>query len=192
MVCHIQVSFKAGLTVILHTSTVALFLFISVSGGPITAAHSGQIPVVNPVPVPTEIEFDNDPFPLVPIHNLPGPTSVKHDSPQFENKGVETEKAQHTILPINESIISLLFKLHAKLSGKEGQYVPLSRSNRSISDAPIGDGPHFVGRVLDKLSHQSTSCARTIEELYSVMSPQKECKEDSTKDDERLVLIIKY
>jgi hypothetical protein len=48
----------------------------------------------------------------------------------------------------------------------------------------------MLDTVLDKLSHQSTSCARTIEELYSVMSPKKECKEDSTKDDERLVLII--
>lgn len=163
------------------------YYYFSVSGGPITAAHSGQIPAVNPVPVPTEIEFDNDPFPLVPIHKLPTPTSAKHASSQYENKGVGTDKAQYTNVPINESIISLLFKLHAKLSGKEEQYIPLSRSNRSIGDAPIGDGPYFIGRVLDKLSQQSTTCARNIEELYSVTSPKKDNLKQSERDEERYV-----
>ncbi|XP_052094995.1 E3 ubiquitin-protein ligase UBR3-like [Mytilus californianus] len=176
-----QFSLLSSLEEMFHLAPSSL----SISGGPITAAHSGQIPAVNPVPVPTEIEFDNDPFPLVPIHKLPAPTSAKHVSSKFENKGVETDKAQYTNVPINESIISLLFKLHAKLSGKEEQYIPLSRSNRSIGDAPIGDGPYFIGQVLDKLSQQSTSCARNIEELYSVTSPKKDNMKHSERDEER-------
>ena len=162
-------------------------LYISASGGPITAAHSGHLP--NVVPVPAAMHVDTDPCPLVPIHTVSNP-SAKPDAclPKYENKGVSTDQAQKLCVPINESIISMLIKLHSKLSGKVGSYQPLSMCKRQATESVIGDGPFFIAKVLDKMSRSSTDCAKSIEEVYKSLIPKDAGsgkKRDTAKEEER-------
>ncbi|KAK3103122.1 hypothetical protein FSP39_016629 [Pinctada imbricata] len=157
------------------------------SGGPITAAHSGHLPSV--VPVPAAIHVDSDPCPLVPIHPVSS-SSAKHDTslPKYESKGVSTDQAQRLCVPVNDSIISALIKLHSKLSKKTGSYVPLSMCKRQTSDSVIGDGPFFVAKVLDKMSRLSTDCAKSIEESYRILVPKDASsgkKRDTAKEEDR-------
>uniref|UniRef100_A0A2R5LIR0 E3 ubiquitin-protein ligase n=1 Tax=Ornithodoros turicata TaxID=34597 RepID=A0A2R5LIR0_9ACAR len=68
------------------------------------------------------------------------------------------------VIDINESIVSLLLKLHSKLSGHPDSYrLPSeqpseqSTSSEDPNENRIGAGPHFIGLVLDKLARLSTS-----------------------------------
>lgn len=74
---------------------------------------------------------------------------------------------------VNESVVSMLIKLHNKLSDKEGSYVPLTIRCGTIdlSDM-VGGGPFFVGRLLDTLSVKSNKCAEVIERWYNDLLPK--------------------
>ncbi|XP_069111047.1 E3 ubiquitin-protein ligase ubr3-like [Argopecten irradians] len=155
------------------------------SGGPITAAHSGHIPS-HPTLLPMPSEGT---FPVLPIHSLSSHSGAKtnDNKPKYESKGVSTETAPPVTIPINESLISLLMKLHCKLSGKAGSYVPLSMCNRLPSTSRVGDGSHFITCLLDKMSQQSSQCAKLIEETYQQLVPKTEegGKQKSGKKDDR-------
>lgn len=63
---------------------------------------------------------------------------------------------------VNESIISLLLKLHSHLSGNPDSYnpdEPSSSSNFDPSvDSRIGDGPYFVAKLLQRISSLDSLC----------------------------------
>lgn len=63
---------------------------------------------------------------------------------------------------VNESIISLLLKLHSHLSGNPDSYnpdEPSSSSNFDPSiDSRIGDGPYFVAKLLQRISALDSLC----------------------------------
>ena len=63
---------------------------------------------------------------------------------------------------VNESIISLLLKLHSQLTGTQNSYRPDHPSNNSFtdrsSDSRIGDGPFFVAKLLWRISALDTLC----------------------------------
>ncbi|XP_052682389.1 E3 ubiquitin-protein ligase ubr3-like [Crassostrea angulata] len=152
------------------------------TAGPITAAHSGALPT-GLVPVPVSSHHHR-------VAQKSHQTAAKSDSvPKYENRGVSTENAQKLCVPINECIISMLIKIHAKLMGQSCSYVPLSQSKRQISDSVIGDGPFFVCKLLDKMSRSSTDCARAIEDVYTSLNPKEVSgagkKRDTAKDEER-------
>lgn len=154
------------------------------TAGPITAAHSGALPT-GLVPVPVSSHHHR-------VAQKSHQTAAKSDSvPKYENRGVSTENAQKLCVPINECIISMLIKIHAKLMGQSCSYVPLSQSKRQISDSVIGDGPFFVCKLLDKMSRSSTDCARAIEDVYTSLNPKEVSgagkKRDTAKDEERSV-----
>ena len=70
---------------------------------------------------------------------------------------------QRSVVNVNENIISLLLKLHSKLSGKPDSYIPLSERGASDSDnvretasqeyrdSRIGDGCFFIEKVSSRL-----------------------------------------
>lgn len=66
---------------------------------------------------------------------------------------------------INESIISLLLKLHSHLSGIPDSYNPEEEEeeNSTTEDAPIGDGPYFIERLLKKMSAADGTIKTSIE-----------------------------
>lgn len=132
---------------------------------------------------------------------------------QVRNQGVTADLPRSYMnvkIPVNESIITLLLKLHDKLSGRENSYVPQSvrgvspQSSKGIpttsgtspqssmgantgkpphtastapdagnppdgaagEDCRVGDGPFFIGKVLDKASTLCASIAKLVEDHY--------------------------
>ena len=73
---------------------------------------------------------------------------------------------------INESIITLLLKLHSKLSGKPDSYSPISQRSKdpklagscsqAYQDCRIGDGCFFIEKVLDKICDLDAHCEQFI------------------------------
>lgn len=59
---------------------------------------------------------------------------------------------------VNESIISLLLKLHAQLSGVPDSYVLGQQTSEGLLDSRIGDGPFFVAKVLDRIAGLDERC----------------------------------
>lgn len=74
---------------------------------------------------------------------------------------------------INESIVSLLIKLHNKLTDQQGSYVPLTLRSDTIDKSDlVGSGPHFVGRLLDAICASSSRSAQDVEGIYRDLLPK--------------------
>ncbi|KAI8436452.1 hypothetical protein MSG28_010027 [Choristoneura fumiferana] len=86
------------------------------------------------------------------------PTDYDVSSPEWS---VQLHQAADDSIPVNESIISLLLKLHSQLSGRLDSF-SLDEPEPQ-SDEPIGDGPHFIGQVLRKLARLDARCAAAID-----------------------------
>ncbi|XP_052826304.1 E3 ubiquitin-protein ligase UBR3 [Octopus bimaculoides] len=82
---------------------------------------------------------------------------------------------------VKESLISLLMKLHCKLSAKkQPSYMPTSM--RKCSERPsaepsnpsvnCGDGPYYIGLLLDRLASQDYSCLQETERIYHETKPK--------------------
>jgi hypothetical protein len=73
---------------------------------------------------------------------------------------------------VNESVVSMLIKLHNKLSDKDGSYVPLSIRGGTIDPYNlVGGGPFFVGRLLDTLSVKGAKYSEAVELCYKDLLP---------------------
>ncbi len=116
-------------------------------------------------------------------------------SPRFRSQGVSTETTTQwttSNVSINESILTLLLKLHAKLSTKPNSYVPESVCGRSAHHtySRIGDGPFFIGKVLDKLCVLSEDNARVVQQYYHSNLPKTDSnssKKEGLDREERFV-----
>ncbi|CAH1789984.1 unnamed protein product, partial [Owenia fusiformis] len=103
--------------------------------------------------------------------DAPSTSETGDDSPpQVEHKGVSTDdtEIQPTIIAVNETIISLLIKLHSKLSGNPGSYQ--YRPDKPC--AKFGDGPIVIARVLDTIGDADTENARIIKDLCHQLTPE--------------------
>lgn len=67
------------------------------------------------------------------------------------------------IFNANESIISLLLRIHSKLSGYQDSFQPDSVKEKEL-DVRIGDGATFVGKVLTRIMMLDESC-RSVSSL---------------------------
>ena len=95
--------------------------------------------------------------------------------------------AHRSVVTINESIISLLLKLHSKLSGRPDSYIPFAerRSNPSLrsSTTPeyvqsrIGDGCFFIEKVLDKICSLDSACEQFIKVNRTQLWPTQHAHE---------------
>ena len=98
---------------------------------------------------------------------------------RLRNRGVTaniSEKTKKIELEVNESMLTLLLKLHDKLSGKQHSYVP--ETIRGVSsdhemESRIGDGVFFVGKLLDKICRKSEESARSVETMYRESIPRE-------------------
>lgn len=89
--------------------------------------------------------------------------------------------ARTTDVAVNESMVSLLIKLHNKLSDQDGSYVPLSVRGEMLDDTKlVGDGPFFVGRVLDSLGAKDSKYASAIEKVYKDLLPKTSADGNNT------------
>lgn len=70
----------------------------------------------------------------------------------------ENIDASQNPLRINESIISLLLKLHAQLSGLPDSYIIGQQTSEGLLDSRIGDGPFFISKILDRIASLDEIC----------------------------------
>ena len=90
---------------------------------------------------------------------------------QGVSANLDTEMETQT-KPVNESMLSLLMKLHAKLAVgqlSQSSYIPEAHradGEGTKSDLKVGDGPFFVGKVLDKICRQSAECQCLVDSIY--------------------------
>lgn len=101
-------------------------------------------------------------------------------------------------IAIDESILSLLLKLHSQLSGSldsfsldegsdvsmdydQNQAGPSTRPDTSqhivISESRVGDGPFFIGNLLKKIAKSDPLCAFAIEEIRQRLWPNQREKQ---------------
>lgn len=73
---------------------------------------------------------------------------------------------------INESIISLLLKLHSQLSGNPDSYNPDELESRAAQDM-IGDGPFYIAKLLDKIYQLDHACRDSIQETRNSLWPRR-------------------
>ncbi|XP_060602002.1 E3 ubiquitin-protein ligase UBR3-like, partial [Ruditapes philippinarum] len=133
--------------------------------GPITAAHSGQIPTILSTMHSSTAGTQTN---LLTVH-----PSTSSALPKFDSRGISTEAPKTQHIPVNESLLTILFKLHAKMAGKGNLYVPASVSAKTSQDTSVGDGAHFINRLLDKLCTKNRDCARAVEDLYNSQRPKE-------------------
>ena len=98
-----------------------------------------------------------------------------------------TAPAHRSVVNINESIISLLLKLHSKLSGRPDSYLPAMerRSNPALQntttqeyrDSRIGDGCFFIEKVLDKICSLDAACEQFIKVTRTQLWPTQHVRE---------------
>ncbi|CAH2006803.1 unnamed protein product [Acanthoscelides obtectus] len=88
---------------------------------------------------------------------------------------------------VNESIISLLLKLHSHLSGVPDSF-NLDEEQESVSppseEAPIGDGPYYIARLLRRIATADSSCKQSIQETRMKLWPTLEEREEAKKQRE--------
>lgn len=124
-----------------------------------------------------------------------------------KSKTVESNNSLDDSIVIEESIISLLLKLHSQLSGTldsfslnesinddedmviDAEPGPSNREHvnqsqptfATVSDSRIGDGPFFIGNLLHKIANLDEMCALRINEVRQSMWPNQREKQAEQK-----------
>lgn len=129
------------------------------------------------------------------VHQTAG-GRTRHMRRNIEAPGEATHEAD-TVL-IEESILSLLLKLHSQLSGaldsfsleddapeqedddRMDQDDDCSSSSHQqqqqrikVSDSRIGDGPYFIGNLLRRIARLDASCTRKIDDIRHALWPNQ-------------------
>ncbi|XP_055590572.1 E3 ubiquitin-protein ligase Ubr3-like, partial [Uranotaenia lowii] len=110
-------------------------------------------------------------------------------------EGANHSHEPHTVV-IEESILSLLLKLHSQLSGaldsfsleddtsdeeeedegmdQDGDCSTSQQQQRiKVSESRIGDGPYFIGNLLRRIARLDGTCARRINEIRHTLWPNQ-------------------
>lgn len=121
--------------------------------------------------------------------------ALNSSSSRRRRRNLEAGSDASDTIQINESIISLLLKLHSQLSGtldsfsledgEENEAMvgddcsstssePINSSLFPNSNEPrIGDGPFFIGNLLRKIAKADETCARNINEIRQKLWPNQ-------------------
>ncbi|XP_017880886.1 E3 ubiquitin-protein ligase Ubr3 isoform X2 [Ceratina calcarata] len=105
----------------------------------------------------------------------------------------ETQNGSQAV-KVDESIITLLLKLHSKLSGVPDSYNPeqdgmsdteaSSSSTTEPSESRIGDGPFFVAQLLNKIANLDPTCKEAIKDARNKLWPSMQKSEDKQREKE--------
>lgn len=85
---------------------------------------------------------------------------------------------------LNESIVSLLLKLHWQLAGVPDSYnseEEESGTSGTSGGGLIGDGPYTIGRLLRKISRLDENCKNYIQETRMKLWPTQEERDEAKK-----------
>uniref|UniRef100_A0A5S6QS61 E3 ubiquitin-protein ligase n=1 Tax=Trichuris muris TaxID=70415 RepID=A0A5S6QS61_TRIMR len=103
--------------------------------------------------------------------NVESTEQRKRDDRNFQQLP-EAEIVPH-VIAINESLLSLLIKVHDKISRDNGstlRYVPAKQMPTEEGDSRIGDGPFFIRKVLDRAYYLDGGCRHEIDRVCSELS----------------------
>lgn len=96
----------------------------------------------------------------------------------LKRRQVESSSSNPPTVKLNESIISLLLKLHSQLSGVPDSYDP-DEIVDTDQDSVIGDGPFFIAKLLRKMAALDSSCRDNIKETrLKLWPPQQESERE--------------
>lgn len=96
----------------------------------------------------------------------------------LKRRQVESSSSNPPTVKLNESIISLLLKLHSQLSGVPDSYDP-DEIVDTDQDSVIGDGPFFIAKLLRKMAALDSSCHNNIKETrLKLWPPQQESERE--------------
>ncbi|XP_019758460.2 E3 ubiquitin-protein ligase Ubr3 isoform X2 [Dendroctonus ponderosae] len=113
----------------------------------------------------------------------------------YRPKKSPTELPEDPTLEIQESIISLLLKLHSKLSGILDSFDPDDEEiDYLVPDdkVPCGDGPFYVGKLLKRIAVSDKSCYDYIQRTRKEIWPSnvekekaKQMRQNKEREDRR-------
>ncbi|XP_070564707.1 E3 ubiquitin-protein ligase UBR3-like [Ptychodera flava] len=113
-----------------------------------------------------------------PSMHTPAPTPAQYSDsgaiPKTSNNSFTSSGTSHLpnteVVQVNESILSLLVKLHSRLCGKENSYKPPSKrsTDSKVTGMKVGDGPYYIKLFLDKVSRLSSEANKLLEEICHV------------------------
>ena len=116
---------------------------------------------------------------------------IPRADPAFPSQQQISSNAHRSVVNINESIISLLVKLHSKLSGKPDSYTPKPERSKvpslahtltpEYAESRIGDACFFVEKVLDKICDLDSACEHFVKHTRAQLWPVQHAK-DSMED----------
>ncbi|XP_041979503.1 E3 ubiquitin-protein ligase Ubr3 [Aricia agestis] len=86
-------------------------------------------------------------------------------------------------IAVNESIISLLLKLHSQLSGRLDSFA--LEEPAPASQEPIGDGPFFIAKLLHKLAALDARCAAAVSHVRRSLWPHQRERQAEQRARER-------
>ncbi|XP_023311445.1 E3 ubiquitin-protein ligase Ubr3 isoform X2 [Anoplophora glabripennis] len=175
--------------------SVALPAYISVNHH---ASSSSAEPPALPSPAQLPALTAGNEIGRAVIWSRPGPsskelvpsTSQNHRKsyPYRRRQTVERPITNPPSVKVNESIISLLLRLHSQLSGVPDSYNleedEEENSSTASTEAPIGDGAYYVGKLLRKISASDSSCKTCIQETRMKLWPSQEEREEAKKQRE--------
>ncbi|KAJ9584382.1 hypothetical protein L9F63_021276, partial [Diploptera punctata] len=158
------------LAVLAGTEVVPVGSNSSTSSGSSTGASSSQQPVRRAVLAGTEMA-------LAPPHTstevLPSNTASRKLLKNRRQVTSGTSSSPETV-EVNESIISLLLRLHSHLSGTPDSYNPEESCGSEGLDSRIGDGPFFVAKLLARIAALDSLCRENIQETRNKLWPRKQ------------------
>lgn len=99
--------------------------------------------------------------------------------------GGRNRPAARTSVAFGESIVSLLLKLHSKLSDQSDSYrLPSDAELETMTESRVGNGSFFVGQLLSFIAKKDPLLKQHIVETQSRLWPKAE-EEDTTKVEDR-------
>ena len=101
----------------------------------------------------------------------------------------EQSKKERGVITVNESIISLLLKLHSKYSRRPDSYIPISErtgfsTKEEYRKSRVGDACFFIEKVLDLICELDESCLQSVVMERKSLWPHYHARE-AEKDEEK-------
>ncbi|CAH2048305.1 unnamed protein product, partial [Iphiclides podalirius] len=163
-------------------------------------AGGGRLPLALPAP-PHPLDYAEEdtegmemqwqalPAPSSPL-SPSSPASPSLHTPPHGPSSPDTQMQVHTqpdeSIPVNESIISLLLKLHSQLSGRLDSFsLEEGGAGGAGGEGAFGDGPHFVGALLRKLAALDARCAGAVQAVRRSLWPHQRERQAEQRARER-------
>jgi E3 ubiquitin-protein ligase UBR3 len=116
---------------------------------------------------------------------VPSTSTFTHQRSYRRRPTLEGVGSSPPTVELNESIISLLLKLHCQLSGVADSYKPEEEDEEETEwNSSIGDGPFFIGKLLRKISRLDENCKNFINEARLRLWPSQEERDEARKQRE--------